>query len=161
MKAADLMTSSPACCSPDDTVQTIAQKMLDSDCGCIPVVDERDSNRLVGVVTDRDLACRCLARGLGPDTKASEIMSRDVACCPPDADARDVERVMSDRQVRRVPIVDERGAVVGIVAQADLARAAKRDLVSDREVGIVLEQISEPSRSANGDGALDRAEIRL
>lgn len=161
MKAADLMTPSPACCSPDDTAQAIAQKMLDSDCGCIPVVDERDSNRLVGVVTDRDLACRCLALGLGPDTKASEIMSRDVGCCPPDADAKDVERVMTDRQVRRVPIVDERGAVVGIVAQADLARAAKRDLVSDREVGIVLEQISEPSRSASGNGALGRAEIRF
>jgi CBS domain-containing protein len=158
MKAADLMTPSPACCSPDDTAQTIAQKMLESDCGCIPVVD---SNRLVGVVTDRDLACRCLAQGLGPDTKAADIMSRDVGCCPPDADAKDVERVMSERQVRRVPIVDERGAVVGIVAQADLARAAKRDLVSDREVGIVLEQISEPTRSASADGSLGRSEIRL
>src|SRR5688572_16273564 len=128
MKAADLMTPNPVCCTPDDTAQTIAQKMLDSDCGCIPVVDER---RLVGVVTDRDLACRCLAQGHGPETKAADIMTRDVGCCPPSADAKEVERVMSDRQVRRVPIVDERGSVVGIVAQADLARAAKRDLVSD------------------------------
>ena len=160
MKAADLMTPNPACCNPNDSVQAVAQKMLESDCGCIPVDDERDGHRLLGVVTDRDLACRCLARGLGPETKASEIMSSDVGCCPPDADAKDVERVMADRQVRRVPIVDERGSVLGIVAQADLARAAKRDLVSDREVGIVLEQISEPSRSS-GDGVLGRAEMRF
>lgn len=161
MKVADLMTPSPVCCTPDDDAQTIAQMMLEFDCGCIPVVDGRGSKRLLGVVTDRDLACRCLALGSGPGTRAAEIMSRDVSCCSPDADAKEVERVMTDRQVRRVPIVDERGSVVGIVAQADLARAAKRDLVSDREVGIVVERISEPARSPRSDAAAGRRETRF
>jgi CBS domain-containing protein len=161
MKAADLMTPSPVCCSPDDTAQTIAQKMLESDCGCIPVIDEGGTQKLVGVVTDRDLACRCLAVGLGPDTRAADIMSRDVSCCSPGADAKEVQRVMTDRQVRRVPIVDDRGALVGIVAQADLARAANRDVVSDRDVGILVERISEPSQSSRSDATAAGSEMRL
>lgn len=159
MKVAELMTSSPACCTPNDDVATVAQMMLESDCGCIPVVEERSSQRLVGVVTDRDLAIRCLAKGLGPDTKVSQVMSPDVQSCAPDADAKEVQRVMTDRQVRRVPVVDDAQALVGIVAQADLARAAKRDLVSDKEVGRVLEQVSEPSRSSLTGGSLGSAEL--
>jgi CBS domain-containing protein len=160
MKAADLMTPSPTCCTPDEDAQSIARKMLEFDCGCIPVVDERDSKKLVGVVTDRDLACRCLAWGTGPETRVADIMSREVSCCSPEADALEVERVMTDRQVRRVPIVDDHGCVVGIVAQADLARAAKQNLVSDREVGLVVEGISEPARPARSD-MRGSAELRL
>jgi CBS domain-containing protein len=135
--------------------------MLEHDCGLIPVVDERGSKRLVGVVTDRDLTCRGLARGLGPEATVADVMSREVGSCEPDADAQDVQRVMTDRQVRRVPIVDGDGAVVGIVAQADLARAAKRDLVSDRAVGKVLEEVSEPSRNTRVDAESARADLRF
>jgi CBS domain-containing protein len=162
MKASDLMTPSPACCTPDDDAQAVARKMLEFDCGSIPVVDERNTGRIIGVVTDRDLACRCLAWGTGPETKVSDIMTREISCCSPEADALEIERVMTERQVRRVPIVDGGGHVVGIVAQADLARAAKQNLVSDREVGIVVEGISEPTRPPRNDFRMGRnAELRL
>lgn len=143
MEAHEIMTRDPACCTPDHTVQEAARLMQDHDCGCIPVVD--DGRRVVGVVTDRDLACRCLAAGLGPDTSVAEVMSLSPSCCAPDDDIQYVERIMEERQVRRVPVVDARGECVGMVSQADVARAADRSAqVSDREVARLVERVSEP-----------------
>jgi CBS domain-containing protein len=95
----------------------------------------------VGVVTDRDLATRGLARGLGPDTPVRDLMSENPSCCQPDDDVAEVERIMTERQVRRVPVVDADGRCVGMVAQADLAR--EDGAVDDRELGRVVEAISE------------------
>lgn len=145
MKAREILTSGPACCTADDTVQHAAKLMADQDCGCLPVVDDLQSKRVIGTLTDRDIACRCMAEGKGPETAVREVMSSNPSCCRPDDDVREVERVMSERQVRRVPIVDEEGCCVGIVAQADLARAEGRG-VTDREVGQVVERVSERSR---------------
>jgi CBS domain-containing protein len=148
MKAREIMTTNPACCTPDDTVQEAARLMAECDCGLVPVVDDTRTMRLVGVVTDRDLAVRALAKGRGAETRVRDVMTSSPRCCGPDDDVRDVERAMADNQVRRVPIIDERGHCVGVVAQADLARAAdRREGVSDREVARVVEKISEPSRS--------------
>jgi CBS domain-containing protein len=141
MKAMELMTASPCCASTTDTLADVARQMRDHDCGSVPVIDH---GSIVGIVTDRDLAIRALADGLGADTKVVEVMTTSPACCSGDADVRDVERLMSDRQVRRVPVVDADNRVVGIISQADLARAAFRARVSDREVAIVVEAISEP-----------------
>lgn len=146
MKTQDIMTANPACCTPDDTVQNAAQLMQQHDCGCLPVVEDQKSKRVVGVVTDRDLACRCLAEGKGADTKVEEVMSADPSCCRPEDDVAEVERIMAERQVRRVPVVDRRACCVGMVAQADLARQDRA--VSDREVGRVVERVSEPTKSA-------------
>lgn len=146
MKAQDIMTESPACCTPDDSVQEAARLMQEHDCGCLPVVEDQESRRVIGVVTDRDLACRCLAEGKGADTKVAEVMSTDPSCCAPDTDVEEVERIMAERQVRRVPVVDAQGCCVGMVAQADLARQERA--VSDREVGRVVERISEPTEAA-------------
>lgn len=144
MKAQEIMTANPACCTPDDTVQEAARLMQERDCGCLPVVEDQESKRLVGVVTDRDLACRCLAEGRGADTRVEEVMSTDPSCCAPESEVEEVERVMAERQVRRVPVIDTQGCCVGMVAQADLARREDRG-VSDREVGRVVERISEPT----------------
>jgi CBS domain-containing protein len=144
MRARELMTKDPACVTPDDTLQHVAQLMADNDCGCIPVVEGRGQARIVGVVTDRDIALRAVARGRSADAVVADVMTREVECCPPDADLQTVERAMSDRQIRRVVIADADGCCLGIVSQADLARAAARGLdVEEREVARVVESISQ------------------
>ena len=145
MQAREIMTDNPTCCTPDDTVQDAARKMMDADCGCLPVVSDLETRELIGVVTDRDLACRCLGEGKGADTRVHEVMSADPSCCTPEADLDEVAQIMSERQVRRVPVIDDQGCCVGMIAQADLARADRG--VSDRQVGRTVEQISEPTGS--------------
>lgn len=142
MKAKDMMSADVACCSRDTTVQEAAALMQQRDCGCLPVVEGNDE-RLVGVVTDRDLACRCLAEGKGPDTPVSEVMTTGCSCCGPEAGAEDVQRIMAEGQVRRVPVVDDGGCCVGIVSQADLARAN----MAEQEVAGVLEGVSKPTEA--------------
>jgi len=136
------MTPDPARCTPDTTAQAAAVLMLENDCGSIPVVENTNSNRLVGTVTDRDLAIRGLAAGKGPDTKIAEMMTPHPVTCVAEDEVEDVRQVMMEQQVRRVPVVDTGGILVGIVAQADLAR--EDGAASDREVGRVVEAISEP-----------------
>jgi CBS domain-containing protein len=149
MEAQDIMTREPACCTPDNSVREAARLMQEYDCGCIPVVEDTQLRRLVGVITDRDLACRCLAAGLGPDTIVAEVMSVSPSCCAPDDDVQYVERIMEERQVRRVPVIDVHGCCVGMVSQADLVRAAERSPeVSDREVARMVERVSAPLASA-------------
>lgn len=145
MKARELMTSDPACCTPDQTIREAAGLMRDSDCGCIPVLKDREIRQLVGVVTDRDIAIRATAVGKGPDTLVRDVMSLGPKCCSPDDDVDTVERIMAEEQVRRVPVVDEHGCCVGIVSQADLALNDKA--ASEKEVGRVVERISEPAGS--------------
>ena len=149
MKAEEIMTRDPACCTPDDTAQEAARLMVENDCGCLPVVEDTETERVVGVVTDRDLAARGLAEGKGADTPVRELMSGNPSCCTPDADVEEVERIMAERQVRRVPVVDVQGCCVGMVAQADLARAGRG--VSDREVGRVVENVSQPTDRPGGE----------
>ncbi len=145
MKAREIMTANPACCTPDSTASEAARLMAECDCGVIPVVEDTQSMRLVGVVTDRDLAVRGLAEGRGADAKVRDLMSTDLYCCRPGDSLKDVERTMTERQVRRVPVVDENNCCVGIIAQADLARAAEEQQLNEREVARVIEKISEPS----------------
>ena len=136
--ARDLMTGSPAVCTPQTSSQDAARMMQDNDCGSLPVVDSRDSMKLVGMVTDRDLALRVLGRGMDSNTPVREAMSKKIASVKVDDDLKAVERVMTGQQVRRVPVVDGHDRVVGIVAQADLARA----LGTSPEVSRVVEKIS-------------------
>jgi CBS domain-containing protein len=163
MKAQDLMTAGPACCTPDDRAERAAQLMADNDCGSIPVVADRNDSRVVGVLTDRDIAIRGVAKGKGPDTRVRDLMTPDPFCCSTDADVKDVERVMAERQVRRVVVVDGGGRCVGVIAQADLALAAERTQdVSDIEVARVVERISEPAPGrASGTTRQGASELRL
>src|SRR5205085_10851045 len=92
MIAGDIMTPTPHCCSPTDSIQAVACIMRDDDCGAVPVVE---AGKLIGIVTDRDLAVRALATGEGARACVSEFMTRDPHCCRADDDVRDVQRVMS------------------------------------------------------------------
>jgi CBS domain-containing protein len=140
MKAQNLMTTEPACCTPESTAREAARMMREHDCGCVPVV-EGESRRLVGVVTDRDIACRCVAEGRGAETPVREIMTKDPQCCHPGDDIAAVEQIMMQGKVRRVPVVDAKGNCVGMIAQADLALNHKAAKAS--EVARVVERISE------------------
>ena len=143
MKARELMTAAPCCCSPDDSIQAVARMMRDHDCGSVPVVEE---GHVIGIITDRDLAIRAIADGMNGGLRVRNIMTVAPECCSEDDDVRSVERVMSERQVRRVPIVNADGGVVGIIAQADLARAASEgSKVSDEELTETVASISAPS----------------
>ena len=118
--ARDVMTSDPASCTPDTTLDRVAKLMRQNDCGEIPVVDASD--QLIGVVTDRDIVCRVVAEGKNPVAYAAEnCMSQPVVTVRADAPLDEVVSTMEKHQIRRVPVVDERGCCVGIIAQADVA----------------------------------------
>lgn len=142
MKASEIMTPSPRTCTPQASVQEAARLMQENDTGVIPVVESEGSQRLVGLVTDRDLALRVLAQGRGGDARVSEAMSAEIAGVRPDDDLKTVRRLMEERQVRRVPVCDEQGRCLGIISQADLALD---DDISDKQVGKTVEAISQPS----------------
>jgi CBS domain-containing protein len=130
----EVMTSDVRACEPSASVTEVAKLMAREDVGPIPVVEE---GRLVGIVTDRDLVVRVLAEGRDPQTTTvGEIASRDVVTVSPDEDLDRALQLLAQHQVRRLPVV-EGDRLVGIVAQADVARTGK-----DRETGEVVEQIS-------------------
>jgi CBS domain-containing protein len=154
MKAREIMTPNPACCTPETPAREVAFQMDACDCGCIPVVSDNGSRRLVGVVTDRDLTVRGLARGGGGETLVRDLMSRDVSCCTPDSDAKQVERIMAERQVRRVPVVDDDGRCTGMIAQADLARCAEQRDLREKELAQVVEAVSHRSADSRADAEI-------
>lgn len=143
MKAKEIMSPDPQCCTPADTLQSAARMMADFDCGSLPVVENADRKVLIGVLTDRDIAIRGVAKGKTPDSKVNDVMTPAPTSCSPDDDVDQVERIMVERQVRRVPVVDADRRVVGMIAQADLARDDRA--ASDRDVGRIVEKISEPA----------------
>jgi CBS domain-containing protein len=142
MKVRDLMTPEPVSCRLEDVLAQAATLMRQEDCGSIPVV--RDG-ALVGIVTDRDIVVRGIAAGKDPKTTpVSEVMSADPITIGPDADAAEAAKVMAERQVRRLPVVED-GRLIGIVVTAQLARNEP-----PREVGDTVKDISEP---ASGRGS--------
>lgn len=147
IRAGDIMTEDPEVVTADTTVADVAKKMEELDVGIIPVVESEGSRRLRGVVTDRDLAIRVIARGKDGTTKVSECMTTDIATVNRDSSVHDVLDVMKREQVRRVPVADDNGKLVGIIAQADLAvHYAGLDLQRETEVEEAIERISEPAR---------------
>jgi CBS domain-containing protein len=129
------MTQSPTTCEPSAAVVEVAKLMAREDVGPIPVVE---GDRLVGIVTDRDLVLRVIAEGRNPDqTTVADVISKDLATVSPDDDLDRGLKLMGDKQVRRLPVV-EGDRLVGIVSQADVARAA-----AEEKTGEVVQQISE------------------
>jgi len=121
-KCRDLMTKDPVCCLPAETASRAAQLMRQHDVGVIPVVTDEAQKKLVGIVTDRDLAIRVVAEGGNPQTvRIEEIMSRDIVSCSPDDDCQQALRLMEEHKVRRIPARDNSGRVVGIISQSDVA----------------------------------------
>ena len=119
MKIRDCMTRDAKLTRPDDTLQEAAQLMQQCDCGILPVAD---GDRLVGMLTDRDIAVRCIAQGKGPQTKVSDCMTEEVMYCFDDEDTQHVCQNMADVQLRRLPVMSRDKRLVGIVSLADLAR---------------------------------------
>ena len=142
MKIEEIMTRDPATVTPGTTVRDAAKLMQREDTGILPVVESEGTNKLVGVVTDRDIAIRVVGDGRDGETRVSEVMSSGkLATLRPDADVAEAMDTMADEQVRRVPIVDDRGMLIGILAQADIVRKAHDDQRAERTV----EKISQPT----------------
>jgi CBS domain-containing protein len=131
----DAMTSNPTAVRPDASVQEAAQKMKSEDVGSLPIVE---GDRLVGVVTDRDLAIRVLAEGKDAETPVSEIASKDVVTVDPQQSIEEAARLMAEHQVRRLPVCEEDGKLVGMLAQADVAQSGHDSLT-----GETVQQISQ------------------
>jgi CBS domain-containing protein len=138
MKIADAMTRDVRVATPDQSIREAAQLMAELDAGALPV---RDQGRLVGMITDRDIAVRAVAESKSPDTPIQDVMTRDVKYCFDDDELEDVARNMADIQVRRLPVVNRDKRLVGIIALSDIAAAEGADVVGDTVSGI-----SEPSR---------------
>jgi CBS domain-containing protein len=137
MKCDELMTKDPSCCVPTDTAFDAAQLMKSENVGSIPIVD---GQKLVGIVTDRDLAMKVVAEGLDPKAKkVQDVMTTDIVSCHTGASVDDVIALMEKHQVRRIPIVDDQDRLVGIVAQADIATR----LEAPKKTAEVVESISQ------------------
>jgi CBS domain-containing protein len=137
----DVMTMDPTCCSTSDPVTRAAQIMRDEDVGSVPVVDDPTSKRLVGILTDRDLVLQVLADGKAADSVTVEhVMTKNPVTCRPEEDIQNAFDRMAQHQVRRMPVVDGRGRVVGIISQGDLATRLDRPEKFEKAV----EQISQP-----------------
>ncbi len=142
------MTKDPACCTPDTVLQRVAEMMVNNDCGEIPVVDNMASMKPIGTITDRDITCRTIAKGLNPLLMtAGQCMSTPCVTAKHETSLEDCCRIMEENQIRRIPIVDDDGACCGIVALADIAQKA-----AEVEVGEVVKEVSKPSISASASG---------
>lgn len=149
MKARDIMTADPTTCSPKDDLTAVVAIMKDENCGIVPITEGNGEHKVVGVVTDRDVALYLGKNDVRPsDATASDVMTTDIVAVEPDADVHEVSRKMQQAQVRRV-LVTEGNRLLGVVSTADLARASSRsstDTVGE-EVERVMEKVSEDTGS--------------
>jgi CBS domain-containing protein len=145
--ASDVMTPDPVCCTLRTSLDEVARLMVQHDCGQIPVLDESD--RPIGVITDRDIVCRVVAKGQNPSAQTAELcMSHPVFTVRAEASLDDVVATVQRHQIRRVPVVDEGGACAGIISQADIARAIRE--------GDVAHLLREVSREGSAEPRLAR-----
>ena len=138
MNVKEVMTADPACCTSDMSLQEVAKLMVDNDCGCIPVVDSNDNKKPVGMITDRDITVRTVAEGKNPlDLKVSDAMTSNAITVTPMTSLEECCNLMESNQVRRVAVIDEKGACCGIIAQADIAVNADQ-----RKTAEVVQEVS-------------------
>jgi len=142
MKVAEFMTQDVEIVTPDQSIREAAQFMLRSDAGAMPV---GEGDRLVGIVTDRDIAVRAVAEGRGPDTPVRDVMTEDLIFCFDDDEVEEVAMKMSDAQVRRMPVLSREGeALVGIVSLGDISRSDQGEAAS-----VALDGITDPGGEHN------------
>ncbi len=140
MQLREVMTRNPEVVPPTATLEEAARKMDQLDVGPLPVCE---GDRLIGLVTDRDITVRATSAGKDPrSTPIAEAMSKDLVYCFEDQDVRDAARIMEDKQIRRVPVLNREHRLVGIVSLGDLATTGR----DDRMTGEVLERVSEPGQ---------------
>ena len=142
-KCSEVMTKNPTVCVPSDTVADVAQIMKKENVGPVPIVGDRQSRKLVGMVTDRDLAIKVVAERRDAEaTTVEEVMSRRVVTCRSEDDLQEALEAMSKNQLRRIPVVDDNGGIVGIIAQADVATRAHEPA----KTAEVVEKISQSKK---------------
>ena len=145
MKVKELMTKKPEFATPDMELTKVAKLMADHQVGSIPVLENKDTMKVIGIVTDRDIATRAVAEGRNPlQMKAGDIMSTPVVTVSEDDDVNDVARMMEKNMVRRVPVVDKQGNLTGMVAQADIALNT-----SDKTTADVVQSVSKPTQTSS------------
>jgi len=151
MRVEQLMTRQVKTCGPEETLSRAAQIMWDNDCGCVPVCMEDRVIRPIGIITDRDICMSAFFQGKPlADLRVAEAMSRTVRSCAPEDSLAEAERIMRNARIRRLPVVNASGALVGIITLADLAREADREQTSPKqtvtgdEVGVTLASIVSP-----------------
>jgi CBS domain-containing protein len=148
MQVKDVMTADPACCTADSSLQEVAKLMVDHDCGEIPVVASKETRKPIGVITDRDIVVRSVAKGNNPlDLTAADCMSEPCVTVTPEMSIEECGNILEANKIRRVPVVDQSGAVRGIIAVADIALRASGKVTSD-----VVKEVSEPGTSASAAG---------
>jgi len=135
MRVSEAMTRNVSIARPDQTIQEAARMMADIDAGILPV---GDNDRLVGMITDRDIAVRAIAAGKGPDAHVADVMTRDVCYCFEDEDLDDVAHNLGEQQIRRIPVVNRDKRLVGILSLGDLA------VMQQGPAGEALASISRP-----------------
>jgi len=133
MKVSEVMTREVQTISPNDPVQQAASFMLGADAGSIPVTE---GDRLIGMITDRDIAVRGVAKGYGPDTPVRELMTNDLVIVRINDDVKEAASKMSEAQVRRLPVIDEDERLCGIVSLGDISREADNECASEALVGV-------------------------
>ena len=120
-KCNEVMTKKPVCCLPDDLATEAAELMKNEHVGSIPVIEDEQTKKLVGIVTDRDLVIKIMAEGLdAKSTKVETVMTRKVVTCSPEDDLQKAVDAMAENQLRRIPVVDDDNKILGIIAQADV-----------------------------------------
>jgi len=136
----DIMTVDPVCCLPTSSLKSVAQLMVQHDCGEIPVVYSMERTKVVGVITDRDIVVRSVAKGLNPlDLTAEDVMTTPAKIIKMDLSVADCCELMEDEQIRRLPVVDENENICGMVSLADIARKSEEFRLSE-----AIKHISEP-----------------
>jgi CBS domain-containing protein len=144
MRVRDVMTADVRCCTPDTPLPEVANLMREHDCGALPVVDKianKSSGKVMGMITDRDIVCRVIAKGSDVTSlTAASCMSTPVVTVQADETLANCCRLMEQKRVRRVPVVDEGGRCCGIVSQADIARHAP-----EARTGDLVQEISKPA----------------
>src|SRR5215469_13154477 len=143
MNVRDVMTARPRCATPDTPLSQVAELMETQDIGAVPILD---GDRLVGMITERDIVVRAVAKEKDPrGIPSREISSNEIVAAAPDHDLSEALRLMAQHQVRRLPVVDNENRLVGVVSQADIALEAK-----DESVGEMVAEISKPPQAAAG-----------
>ena len=150
MRVQDLMAREVHSCQAEDSLETAAQLMWDHDCGCIPVCmrGNDDASKMIGVITDRDICMHALFQGMAlRDLHVRDAMAKDIHVCHPGDSFAQAEKTMQEARIRRLPVIDEKGSLVGMISLADLAKLAARERahprkdITETEIGDTLATI--------------------
>ncbi|HWU25046.1 MAG TPA: CBS domain-containing protein [Rhizomicrobium sp.] len=143
MKVGEIMTKNCKLVRANDTIRHAAELMAEEDVGCLPV---EENDRLVGVITDRDIVTRCVAQGKNGEAQVRDAMTNDIKYCFEDQEIEDLLNNMAEIQVRRIPVMNRRKRLVGIVSLSDAARSADVEIIGNAFCGVVM-----PSGSHAGE----------